>query len=393
MSGSVKAHGLDGTLVKPDWPPLILREARAVLTEFSHIAGPFEIVTASPRPFSAASVIATRDMNVFLKRHSRAVRTAEALREEHRFIAHLRGHDASVPEVFRTRDDDTVVEMGSSIYELHSVPDGVDLYEDAISWTPFVSAAHARSAGETMALLHLAAESYSAPSRSRRPLVASFTIFAAVEPLVGWDAYVRHRPALKDYLDRHGLCDRALELLAPFHAEITPLLPHLQPLWTHNDLHPSNFFWSDATAKAHATAVIDFGLCDRTNAVHDLAHAIERSVVEWLALMQHPQPPEAVFAHTEHLWALLDGYNSARPLTAAERASLAPMLALCHAEFALSEAEYFLTVLHSEEKARVACEDYLIAHAAWWRTAGAPVLDSIRAWASAPNSRNGARLQ
>ena len=30
------------------------------------------------------------------------------------------------------------------------------------------------------------------------------------------------------------------------------------------------------------------------------------------------------------------------------------MTALCHAEFALSEADYFLGVLHSKEKARMA---------------------------------------
>ena len=45
---------------------------------------------------------------------------------------------------------------------------------------------------------------------------------------------------------------------------------------------------------AQATAVIDFGLADRTNAVHDLAHAIERNIVEWLALVNDPAHPDAV---------------------------------------------------------------------------------------------------
>ena len=43
---------------------------------------------------------------------------------------------------------------------------------------------------------------------------------------------------------------------------------------------------------AQPTAVIDFGLADRTNAVHDLAHAIERNIVEWLALMHDPTHPK-----------------------------------------------------------------------------------------------------
>ena len=57
---------------------------------------------------------------------------------------------------------------------------------------------------------------------------------------------------------------------------------HWRPLWTHNDRHASNLFWSDAGANARPVAVIDFGLADRTNAVHDLAHAIERNIVDGL---------------------------------------------------------------------------------------------------------------
>ena len=99
--------------------------------------------------------------------------------------------------------------------------------------------------------------------------------------------------------------------------------------------------------------MIDFGLADRTNAVHDLAHAIERNIVDWLALVNDPAHPEDVAVHYDHLFALLDGYESVRPLTREESMALAPMLALCHAEFALSETDYFLSVLHSEEKALV----------------------------------------
>ena len=56
--------------------------------------------------------------------------------------------------------------------------------------------------------------------------------------------------------------------------------------------------------------------------------------------------------HLDHLLALLKGYESVSPLSLEEAAALAPMTALCHAEFALTETDYFLSVLHSEEKAR-----------------------------------------
>jgi Ser/Thr protein kinase RdoA (MazF antagonist) len=232
-----------------------------------------------------------------------------------------------------------------------------------------------------LARLHLAAQGYEAPARRLRQLVAGFSIFAGENPRQRLNEHVRKRPALEEYLSRSGCAGEAMELLAPFHEELTPMLPLLEPLWTHNDLHGSNLFWTDSGPEAKVTAVIDFGLCDRTNAVHDLAHAIERSMVEWLALVNDPECAESVTVHMDHLKAMMEGYEAVRPLSVAERAALAPMLALCHAEFALSEADYFLKVLHSQEKAYMACEGYLLSHARWWRGPGARVLNGISAWA------------
>jgi Ser/Thr protein kinase RdoA (MazF antagonist) len=127
--------------------------------------------------------------------------------------------------------------------------------------------------------------------------------------------------------------------------------------------------------------VIDFGLADRTNAVHDLAHAIERNIVEWLELRAGFEDAEDVPVHIEALHALLDGYESVRPLVAQEAAALAPVTALCHAEFALTEADYYLGVLRSEKNARACVEDYLVGHARWFRSAGGIMLDAIRRWA------------
>jgi Ser/Thr protein kinase RdoA (MazF antagonist) len=164
--------------------------------------------------------------------------------------------------------------------------------------------------------------------------------------------------------------------------ELRPLLPALTTLWTHNDLHASNLLWTDGGDNARAAAVIDFGLADRTNAVHDLAQAIERNIVEWLVFVENPKNPEKVPVHFDHLHALLDGYESVRSLTNEEAAALAPMVAICHAEFALSETDYFLSVLHSEEKARMAYDGWLVGHARWFRSAsGKRLLDALREWA------------
>jgi Ser/Thr protein kinase RdoA (MazF antagonist) len=357
---------------------------RALLSQFPGCGEPIRILTVSPRPLSAASIVTTNSGRVFIKRHHHAVRDREGLLEEHRFLQHLHAHGARVPRVFAAVSGETAIETGQWTYEVHEVPPGVDIYEQALSWMPFLTAAHARSAGATLARLHIAAEGFDAPRRKPQPLVASFTIFASKDPAAELDRYLAARPALSGSSAIHDDCKRGLALLAPFHAQLLPLLPALPPLWTHNDLHASNLLWSDAGPDAQATAIIDFGLADRTNAVHDLAQAIERNIVGWLDLLQDPEHPENTPVHLDHLQALLSGYESVRRLTNEEAAALEPMAALCHAEFALTEADYFCGVLHSEEKTRLATDDYLVGHARWFRSAGGQkLLGALRHWAAA----------
>jgi Ser/Thr protein kinase RdoA (MazF antagonist) len=368
-------------MVEPDWRPLALDEVRRLLRQFPGCDEPIRILSVSPRPLSAASVVAIRGRRIFVKRHHRGVRNREGLLEEHRFIAYLREHGAPVPRVLPTESGDTAIEDGEWTYEVHEATEGIDLYEEAHSWTPFRSPAHALSAGRMLARLHDAALGFAAPQRQPRPLVASFSIFANGDPFAAMEHYLAARPALAGSATTRRDCSYALELLAPFHSQLLPFLPSLQPLWTHNDLHASNLFWNGASEDAEAVAVIDFGLADRTNAIHDLAHAIERSIVEWLALVQKPGHPEDVPVRLDHLLAMLDGYEQVSPLSDEEAAALAPMTALCHAEFALTEADYFLGVLHSEERARLATESYLVGHAQWFRSAaGCRLLGALRRW-------------
>lgn len=379
---TTKAHGLDGSLVEPDWPPLTIDEVRTVLKEFPAVSRPASIISVSPRPFSAASVIETAHHKIFVKRHARSVRDAEGLTEEHRFMAHLRAHGVCVPQVFATESGNTALESGEWTYEVHEIPAGIDLYEEAISWTPFQSVEHAHSAGAMLARMHSAGEDYDAPARKMRPLVASFTIFASDDPLKALETYLTARPALDRDPQTRQDCKQALELLRPFHEQLKPLLMNLPSLWTQNDLHASNLFWSDRSPHARATSVIDFGLADRTNTVHDIAQAIERNVVDWLALTREPNAGDRVAVYLDHLWAMLNGYQTVRTLSAAEARSLVPMVAICHAEFALTEADYFLSVLHSPERARVATHDYLVGHAQWFRGAGREnLLEPLRRWA------------
>jgi len=383
MDTTAQVHGMDGELVASDWPQLTLPELRPLLAEFPTCGEPVRILTVSPRPFSSASVVETTTGHIFVKRHARLVRNAKGLAEEHRFMVHLLAHGASVPRVYTSVSGATAIERGEWTYEVHSIPSGADLYRDTLSWLPFFNPAHARSAGQAIARLHLAAEGFHTPARPVRPLVSSFSIFAAADPAAALESYLAAHPAIATHAAVRRCANEALALLAPFHAELQPLLPSLPALWTHNDLHASNFFWSNESSSAEGSAIIDFGLADRTFAVFDIAQAIERGLIGWLSIVDAGTPLDSAEIHFDQIAALLDGYESIRPLTRAEAASLAPTLALCHAEFALTESDYFLGILHDEDKAPYAYDSYLVGHARWFRTAGQKLLDFLRRWANA----------
>src|SRR5580658_4933007 len=219
----IKTHGLQGSLEEADWPPLTLAEVDSLLRRYPQAGGAERLLSRSPRPFSAASVVETSAGAVFVKRHARAIRDREGLLEEHRLIAHLalelEGEVSRATEspsvspslvqaILADRDGETAIAEDEWTYEVHPLARGVDVYEQALSWTPFLSSAHARAAGHAMATLHRAAVSYQGPTRKTQQLVTSFTIFAGpdLEDLSGSyksdDGPFRR---MRDYLDRRPM--------------------------------------------------------------------------------------------------------------------------------------------------------------------------------------------
>lgn len=380
------AHGPAGALVEPDWPPLTLTEVDALLRRYpgpgGAAGGALRLLMVSPRPFSAASVVETRQGQVFVKRHHQSVRSREGVLEEHRLMQYLAAACWTdgrklVEAPLADADGETVQVKGEWTYEVHPVSLGVDLYREAHSWTPFESAEHARAAGRTLAAMHLAVAEYDAAARAEGPLVTSWTIFAHENPMAAMERYLGQRPLLLAYAEERHWPDSMQELLLPWHARLQAFLPHLKPLWTHNDFHASNLMWSVDGPDAEVTAIVDFGLSDRTNAVHDLATAIERNCIEWLRI------GEAGIVHTDHVDALLAGYEEIRQLDAMEAQAVRAMLPLVHCEFALSETNYYLSVLKDRAKAFLGYEGYFLGHAAWFREAeGAALLRHLERWAN-----------
>jgi Ser/Thr protein kinase RdoA (MazF antagonist) len=403
-------HGLDGQAAEPDWPPLVVDELRALAQHHCALRGPIEVLWRSPRPFSAAARVQTERGEVFVKRHDVRVRDVQALREEHRFIAHLQARGMPVPRVLAAdggedaqanaagggdvRPDPTAVTaitIGRWTYEVHALAPGVDAYRDTHSWVPARSGAHAQALGRALAQLHLAAQGYEAPARAVRPLIGGFGIIGANPLDVALARYLALRPALSAFLDEYGLRvsgdarpepdvergdrDGILATLGPWHAALAPLLPELPALWVHNDWHASNVFWTDRSDQAQVRAVIDFGLCNLGCAVADLATALERNTIAWLDLP--PGPPASAEAAGETVpdigrvplaIALLEGYTSVRALSVAERHALPVLMGLAHVEFALSEADYFYGIIGNPANARLACPGFLVGHVRWFES-------------------------
>jgi Ser/Thr protein kinase RdoA (MazF antagonist) len=338
------------SIVQRDWPSLMRPEAEAVLGE--EVA---EIEWRSPRPLSTtARVRLADDRRLIVKRLPQSLRTPEALAEEHRFMDHVREGGIPVPGAR------IAGVLGDFVYEVQELGVGEDRYQHAFSWSPYDSAGQAGAAGAMLGRLHLAAEGYEAPARPWRPLKSGFSVFGSSDPIAAIEQIAAERPLLGDFLAARDWRSDVERLLLPFHRRLGD---GLAPLWTHNDWHGTNLLWDGGRDRPSITSVLDFGLADRTTAAYDLAIAIERFAVDWVGLRDGAPVP----VQQHQLRQFLDAYTAVRPLSAAESAALPNLFPLCHAEYELSEIDYFLAVVPggSEKNAEIAYRDWFLGHPKW----------------------------
>ncbi|WP_328712139.1 phosphotransferase enzyme family protein [Nocardia salmonicida] len=356
----------DDPLAEPTWPALTEDEiARAIAATWDGSALA-EIEWRGARPLSSTVGVRSSDgERLVVKRMPVRLRDEAALGEEHRFMAHLRDRGIPVPEVLAAVSDWAQLSHADNhpapefVYEVHRAGAGEDRYRADFSWSPYRDVDDAVGAGVMLGRLHQAATGFDAPARPARPLLASMhgDVVSAFE----W--HIARRPAVARFL---GERDWRAEV-PQFRAE----LADVEPLWTHGDWHGTNLLWENH----EVTSVIDFGLADRTTAVFDLATAIERSAVDWVSLREGG--PAHVRA--DQIAALIQGYRSVRPLSAAEQNLLPDLIPLVHIGYELSEIDYFLTVAHDPRNAEIAYHDWLLGHLRWYEAdEGRELRDAIR---------------
>lgn len=364
-------HGMGEELVEPDWPPLTDDEVSAVLDKFSPDAQSALRTSAtvtwrSPRPWSAAALVERAGEKVFVKRHDRRVRSPASLHTEHAFAYHLAARGVIVPRPWRTPEGRGTVTAGTSVYEVHEAAPGVDLYRDAMSWTPYRSLGHARAAGQALARLHRAASDFTLKPRAQGVLMASCQIVTAADPIAAVEDLAIRRPGLGNYLNGRPWRDDMARHHLPAIERAAARLKRIPRQWGHGDWHPSNLTWTSAGPDAEVAAVLDLGLANRTFAVHDVATAVERSTVSWLDL----STTGSARPDLDALDALLDGYEAVKPLAGADMECLADLMPVVHVELALSEIEYFSAVVDSPGNADLAYDSFLVGHTRWFESPG-----------------------
>ncbi|WP_313342185.1 phosphotransferase [Stenotrophomonas sp.] len=370
-----RVQGLDNDEVAADWPAIGDAALAWLRGRYAALDGDCRVLWHSPRPFSAAALVECGSQRCFVKRHGVRVRTPGVLEEEHRFIAHLAGAGLPVVQVLHAHDGATALEHDGWTYELHAEGDGQDLYRDLPSWTPLANLAQAHAAGAMLGRLHHASASYHAPQRGTHLLVARDDLIRAADPVDALRRDLATRPGLAAYLSRQHWEQDLQRAVLPWHDALAGRLQAEPVLWGHNDWHASNLLWTGQDPHATIGTIFDFGLASPASALFDLATAIERNAIAWLAT-----DPGGPAAHPDIALALLAGYRQERALSAAQVHLLADLLPVVHLDFALSEVEYFQGVTGSSANADVAYHTFLLGHADWFGTApGRALLDTLHA--------------
>ena len=367
-------HGMGSDWENKDWLHITVPELHRLQSYYPCLQGSVKILWCSPRPFSSAVLIevvqalaSTGQTNLhpyFIKRSHRSFRRAQDILQEHAVLQHLASKNIPVATLISSNCGQTTLEVGDWTYEVYEKAAGFDLYVDQQSWTPFFYTEHAAKVGSLLAKLHTAMQDFpELHGRSARYLVSNQQLLESENIVTAIQQRIQNSPELSRYFADKNLDAVFLERIFQTHRKIKHVLQQATKIWTHNDLHASNLFWSTQSADANITAVIDFGLSDRNSALYDLAITIERNFIDWLALEHTSQ----INVDEAGLSAFLQAYCA--EIHPQQDFSILPeLLKIVHLDFAFSELEYFVGITQNLKHADAAYYDWIVGHVNWFFT-------------------------
>ena len=367
-------HGMGSDWENKDWLHITVPELHRLQSYYPCLQGSVQILWCSPRPFSSAVLVevmqalaSTGQTNLhsyFIKRSHRSFRRAQDILQEHAVLQHLASKNIPVATLITSNCGQTALEVGDWTYEVYEKAAGFDLYVDQQSWTPFFYTEHAAKVGSLLAKLHTAMQDFpELHGRSTRYLVSNQQLLESENIVTAIQQRIDNSPELSRYFADKNLDAVFLERIFQTHRKIKHVLQQATKIWTHNDLHASNLFWSTQSADANITAVIDFGLSDRNSALYDLAITIERNFIDWLALEHTSQ----ISVDEAGLSAFLQAYF-AEIYPQQDFSILPELLKIVHLDFAFSELEYFVGITQNLKHADAAYYDWIVGHVNWFFT-------------------------
>ena len=367
-------HGMGSDWENKDWVHITVPELHHLQPYYPCLQESVQILWCSPRPFSSAVLVevmqalaSTGQTNLhsyFIKRSHRSFRRAQDILQEHAVLQHLASKNIPVATLISSNCGQTTLEVGDWTYEVYEKAAGFDLYIDQQSWTPFFYTEHAAKVGSLLAKLHIAVQDFpELHGRSTRYLASNQQLLESENIVTAIQQRIDNSPELSRYFADKNLDAVFLERIFQTHRKIKHVLQQATKIWTHNDLHASNLFWSTQSADANITAVIDFGLSDRNSALYDLAITIERNFIDWLALEHTSQ----ISVDEAGLSAFLQAYF-AEIYPQQDFSILPELLKIVHLDFAFSELEYFVGITQNLKHADAAYYDWIVGHVNWFFT-------------------------
>lgn len=275
---------------------------------------------------TATCLFETARGTYFAKAYDPKQREPMGLLAEHALIWALLEHGVPTPRLHMSRDGTTLTWHEGQGYVITDLACGEDRYGQVGVFEPFATPEEIRSAGAMLARFHLAlADGPALSPKPFRGLTARYELMRAPSVEAG----------LSDLMDEDPLLETLLErpewpwLVGYLEARQEAIARHLDRMprgILHGDFIKRNLFWEGR----EVSDVIDFDLWNVGYWAYDLALALLPCGFDWPRLLQDERE-----VRSPDLRGFLAGYQSVRPLQAAERAALPTLIETARCEFYL----------------------------------------------------------